>query len=122
MPGFTAPLGVDSQRQSGRIDLLERFQGQRTATAEAERDFERSQQQAFDALRSRQAWHAFSLQDKPLELTERYGDNPSGRSYLVDRRLIEAGVGLFRPAGRSRDGACWPKGWWLGRASSAARR
>jgi hypothetical protein len=78
MPSFTAPLGVDSQRQTGRIDLLERFQGQRSATAESERDFERSQQQAFDALRSRQAWHAFSLQDEPLALTERHGDNRSG--------------------------------------------
>ena len=78
MLGFTAPLGVDSQRQSGRIDLLERFQGQRPATAEAERDFERSQQQAFDVLRSRQAWHAFSLQYEPLALTERDGDNRSG--------------------------------------------
>ncbi len=94
MPGFTAPLGVDSQRQSGRMDLLERFQDQRPATTEAERDFERSRQQAFDALRSRQAWRAFSLQDEPLALIERYGDNRFGRSCLVARRLIEAGVGF----------------------------
>ncbi len=94
MPGFTAPEGVDAQRQSGRIDLLERFQDQRPATAEAERDFERSQQLAFDAISSRQAWRAFSLDDEPLPLIERYGDNRFGRSCLVARRLIEAGVGF----------------------------
>jgi hypothetical protein len=48
-----------------------------------ERDFERSRQQAFDALRFRQAWHAFSLQDEPLALIERYGDNRFGRSCFI---------------------------------------
>jgi hypothetical protein len=94
MPGFTAPEGVDAQRQSGRSDLLEQLQSQRPATAEAERDFERFQQLAYDAISSRQAWRAFSLDHEPLSLIERYGDNRFGRSCLVARRLIEAGVGF----------------------------
>src|SRR5579872_1620476 len=55
MPGFTAPEGVDAQRQSSRADFLERTQGQRPATAVADREFERFQQLAFDAISSRQA-------------------------------------------------------------------
>jgi hypothetical protein len=94
MPGFTAPEGIDTRRQSGRADLLERIQGQRPATAEAERDFERSQQLASDAISSRQVWRAFSLDDVPLPVIERYGDNRFGRSCLVAQRLIEAGVGF----------------------------
>jgi Protein of unknown function (DUF1501) len=94
MPGFIAPGGVDAQRQFGRMDLLERFRGQQPATAEAERDFERFQQLALDALSSRQAWRAFSLDHEPRPLIERYGDNRFGQSCLVARRLIEAGVGF----------------------------
>ena len=94
MPGFTAPEGVDAQRQAGRSDLLEQLQSQRPATAAAERDVERFQQLAFDALSSRQAWRAFSLDNEPRPLIERYGDNRFGRSCLVARRLIEAGVGF----------------------------
>jgi hypothetical protein len=94
LPGFAAPEGVDAPRQSGRSDLLERLQSQRPATSEAERDFERFQQLAYDAISSRQAWRAFSLDHEPVSLIERYGDNRFGRSCLVARRLIEAGVGF----------------------------
>jgi uncharacterized protein (DUF1501 family) len=73
--------------------LLDRAQSQRPVSP-AEREFERFQQLALDALRSRQAWRAFSLDDEPLSLIERYGDNRFGRSCLVARRLIEAGVGF----------------------------
>jgi uncharacterized protein (DUF1501 family) len=49
---------------------------------------------AFDLLRSGKAWKAFRLDDEPPGNLERYGDNRFGRSCLVARRLIEAGVGL----------------------------
>src|SRR5439155_18944016 len=92
MPGFTAPPGVDAQRQTGRANLLDTVQSQRPMAAAAERDYERFQQLAFDALRSGQAWRAFSLDDEPRHMIDRYGDNRFGRSCLVARRLIEAGV------------------------------
>ena len=94
MPGFTAPVGIDMERQSGRSKLLEQLQSQRPATAAAEREIERFQQLAIDALSSQQAWRAFSLDNEPLSVIERYGDNRFGRSCLVARRLIEAGVGF----------------------------
>ncbi len=93
MPGFTAPPGVDAQRQTGRSSLLDIVQSQRPATA-VERDYDRFQQLAFDVLRSGQAWRAFSLDDEPRQMLDRYGDNRFGRSCLVARRLIEAGVAV----------------------------
>ncbi|MBM3996629.1 MAG: DUF1501 domain-containing protein [Planctomycetes bacterium] len=92
MPGFTAPAGVDPQRQTGRSNLLQSMQDQRPSDSTIERDYERFQQLAFDVLRSGQAWRAFSLDDEPRQMLDRYGDNRFGRSCLVARRLIEAGV------------------------------
>jgi hypothetical protein len=94
LPGFTAPSEVDVSRQSARSDLLTTVQNQRTSASAAERDYERFQQLAFDVLRSGQAWRAFRLDDEPRWVIDRYGDNRFGRSCLVARRLIEAGVGL----------------------------
>jgi hypothetical protein len=94
MPGFTPPEGVDLSRQSARTNLLETMQNGRPTASAVERDLERFQQLAFDALRSRQAWRAFTLDNEPRHLIDRYGDNRFGRSCLVARRLIEAGVGF----------------------------
>ena len=93
LPGFTAAQDVDSQRQAGRANLLTTVQDQRSSSS-AERDYERFQQLAFDVLSSGQAWRAFRLDNEPRQNIERYGDNRFGRSCLVARRLIEAGVGL----------------------------
>lgn len=94
LPGFTSPADVDAGRQSARTDLLASVEAQRRAPSAPERDFERHQQLAFDVLRSGQAWRAFRLDDEPRVNLDRYGDNRFGRSCLVARRLIEAGVGL----------------------------
>lgn len=94
MPGFGPAVGVDSERQVGRSDLLAAVEGGRSATSPAERSYERFQQLAFDVLRSGPAWGAFRLDDEPAKVLERYGDNRFGRSCLVARRLIEAGVGF----------------------------
>jgi hypothetical protein len=94
LPGFTAPADVDANRQSGRSDLLATVQSQRSTDSPVERDYQRFQQLAFDVLRSGQAWRAFRLDDEPRQNIERYGDNRFGRSCLIARRLIEAGVGL----------------------------
>src|SRR5439155_1547066 len=70
------------------------IEGERPPAAPAERDYQRFQQLAFDVLRSGPAWKAFRLDDERPQSLERYGDNRFGRSCLVARRLIEAGVGL----------------------------
>ena len=94
LPGFIAPPDVDSERQSTRSNLLTTVQSQRPMTTTPERDYERFQQLAFDVFRSGSAWRAFRLDEEPRQQIERYGDNRFGRSCLVARRLIEAGVGL----------------------------
>jgi uncharacterized protein (DUF1501 family) len=94
LPGFTAPAGVDVSRQAARSHLLATVQNQSPTTSAAERDYDRFQQLAFDVLRSGEAWRAFRLDDEPRQVLERYGDNRFGRSCLVARRLIEAGVGF----------------------------
>ncbi|MBI2808420.1 MAG: DUF1501 domain-containing protein [Planctomycetes bacterium] len=94
MPGFTAPPGVDGPRQVGRSELLTTVENRRPADSAPEREYERFQQLAFDVLNSGRAWRAFRLDDEPRRNLERYGDNRFGRSCLVARRLIEAGVGL----------------------------
>jgi hypothetical protein len=94
LPGFTSPVGVDDRRQASRSSLLETVQSGRPALSPLERDYERHQRLAFDVLRSGQAWRAFSLDDEPRPTIERYGDNRFGRSCLIARRLVEAGVGF----------------------------
>jgi hypothetical protein len=94
LPGFTAPPEVDAARQAARSHLLATAESQRAAASAVERDYERFQQLALDVLRSGRAWRAFRLDDEPRAVLDRYGDNRFGRSCLVARRLIEAGVGL----------------------------
>jgi len=93
-PGFSAPNDVDSHRQAARSDLLTAIEGLRPVTAPTEQDYERFRQLALDVMRSGRAWKAFRLDDEPPQILARYGDNRFGRSCLVARRLVEAGVGL----------------------------
>ena len=94
LPGFDRAEGVDGERMDSRANLLAQLQGSQATIAAPERDYERFQQLALDVLRSGPAWKAFRLDNEPARVIERYGDNRFGRSCLVARRLIEAGVGL----------------------------
>jgi hypothetical protein len=94
LPGFAPSADVGSARQKGRVRLLESLQKQRSGQAEAEQDFARFQKVAFDVLNSERSWRAFKLDDEKPATLARYGNNRFGRSCLVARRLIEAGVAL----------------------------
>jgi Protein of unknown function (DUF1501) len=94
LPGFGPAPDVSAERQKGRIDLLDFLQQQRPARTEAEQDFGRFQQMALDVLNAERSWRAFGLDDEKPATLERYGNNRFGRSCLVARRLIEAGVAL----------------------------
>jgi hypothetical protein len=93
LPGFGPPANVSAARQSDRRRLLEAVEGRR-APVPAETAYQRFQQQALDVLRSGPAWRAFRLDGERPQTLERYGNNRFGRSCLVARRLIEAGVSL----------------------------
>jgi hypothetical protein len=89
--GFDLPEGVDAARQQTRAQLLEAIQPRQTAP-ETERDYERFQRQALAVGQSGAGWRALRLDGEAARVIERYGDNRFGRSCLVARRLVEAGV------------------------------
>jgi hypothetical protein len=93
-PGFQPPKEVVPTRQSERKNLLKSVQQYQAANSPAVNRYDRFQQLAIDMLGSSSSWRAFDLDLEKPETIERYGDNKFGRSCLVARRLIEAGVGL----------------------------
>ena len=58
------------------------------------RDWTKHQAQALDVLGAASTWKAFAIDDEPASLRARYGNDRLGRSCLVARRLVEAGVKL----------------------------
>ncbi len=93
--GFTLRDDLQGGRLTKRLDLqqsLGRSQiGEGTSLV---RDWTKHQAQALDVLGSRSTWKAFSIDDESPALRARYGDDRLGRSCLVARRLVEAGVSL----------------------------
>lgn len=90
------PQGLTSNDLLSRRSLLQQLEALQhrldrdpaTATLEAAR------QQAYDLLTSPKTRRALSLDHEPARLRERYGRNEYGESFLLARRLIEAGVRL----------------------------
>ena len=90
---------VPSARRADRESLLTKLQHSRQQTSlpsasDRVRQFTATQQKAMRVLDSKSAWTAFVLDNENPKTLERYGDNPFGRSCLVARRLVEAGVSL----------------------------
>lgn len=54
------------------------------------------QSKAIDLLRSEQTQGAFSIEQEPDAIRERYGRNRFGQSVLLARRLVEQGVSLVQ--------------------------
>jgi len=93
-PGFVPSEEITANRQSARIGLLDAVQKESATGSSTESNYLRYQREALDILGSGSAWRAFCLDDERPETLARYGDNKFGRSCLVARRLVEAGVGL----------------------------
>jgi hypothetical protein len=91
---FALPEGLDTARLQARfglVDLIERHdQAMQGATSGLD-DF---RQQAFRMVTSPQTKGAFDLALEPEALRDRYGRNEYGESFLLARRLVEAGVRL----------------------------
>lgn len=58
------------------------------------RDWSKYQHQALDVLGAAATWKAFDIESESASLRDRYGNDRFGRSCLVARRLVEAGVTL----------------------------
>lgn len=89
---FSLPHAVPPRRFLDRMALLRKSQRADLLKSAAPRSYSRFQQQASDILSSPASWRAFDLQHEKPRTIDRYGDNRFGRSVLVARRLVEAGV------------------------------
>jgi hypothetical protein len=94
-PEFMPQKEIGIKRFGDRADLLQRLEASRSKLpSEAIKTYKLAQQRAMSVLDSSTAWEAFLLDKEKPETIERYGDNKFGRSCLVARRLVEAGVAL----------------------------
>jgi hypothetical protein len=108
------PADLDDDRVGRRVALLDDLQRgldimewDRRAQVLVQR-----QSQAVDLLRSGATRRAFRLELEPEPVRARYGASPFGRSVLLARRLVEAGVRLvqvnwYRGADEPPANPCW---------------
>lgn len=99
LPGSLPPafnLRSDlAPRLNSRLDLLRTINGVATGPEPpAVREWNNYEVQALEVLRSGKAWNAFSIEHEKPATRARYGEDRLGRSCLVARRLVEAGVTL----------------------------
>lgn len=95
-PSFLPHEDVGMERFAHRAGLLRQLESSRLKLpCESMSIYETAQQRAMSVLGSSSAWEAFLIEEEKPETIERYGDNKFGRSCLVARRLVEAGVGLI---------------------------
>lgn len=101
-PAFMPHEDIGAERFAQRAGLLSQLDApnrqrqqvpSRTVSDEVA-IYRMAQQQAMTVLESSSAWQAFLIEKESPATLARYGDNKFGRSCLVARRLVEAGVGL----------------------------
>ncbi len=92
------PAEVSEQRLANRFSLLEQIErGQRMldrSEAKAPAGFGVFREQAIRMLTSPEAKDALNVEKESDAMRDRYGRNQYGESFLVARRLVEAGVRL----------------------------
>jgi hypothetical protein len=99
-PGTLPPVYVPDrdmgrERRADRFRLLQQVEAQEAVLHAPPSDaYSLHRDRARDLLSSQSAWKAFILDEEKPATRERYGNTRFGRSCLVARRLIEAGVGL----------------------------
>jgi len=94
-PAFLPQAEVGMERFADRVNLLRKLaDGGRVLPGEEASTYELARQRALSVLDSQSAWEAFLLDQEDPATIARYGDNKFGRSCLVARRLVEAGVSL----------------------------
>lgn len=92
-PGFKLNDDLRGSRLDRRLELQRDLGRNHIADGTVLlRDWNRDRSQALDVLAAESTWKAFSIEDEPPSLLAKYGDNRLGRSCLVARRLVEAGV------------------------------
>ncbi|MSR59363.1 MAG: DUF1501 domain-containing protein [Planctomycetaceae bacterium] len=86
------PEGVNELRLRTRLNLAETIRGNHLASAPAVTRLQSSYDDALSLVSTSAAHRAFDLNLEPDRVRDRYGRNEYGQSFLMARRLIEAGV------------------------------
>lgn len=85
--------GLTRKDLSKRRTLLAQFDGIQGRLAQGQtRSWDRFHQSALDLLAGDRTGAAFDLEQEDAKTRERYGQNRSGQTALLARRLVEAGV------------------------------
>src|SRR5207244_9745384 len=93
--GITLPTGFTLEQLENRDRLLRNFDSSFQAIdrqTDLVGGLDAFHQQALEILRSDKTRNAFSLDQEPAAIRQRYGMTPFGQGALAARRLIEAGV------------------------------
>ncbi|MFM7098455.1 MAG: DUF1501 domain-containing protein [Gemmataceae bacterium] len=93
-PAFKPHPDVGEERLRARSSLLQDVEvGQKSINGVPVDSFNIHRERALSVLNSTSAWEAFLLKNEKPETIARYGNTRFGRSCLIARRLVEAGVG-----------------------------
>ncbi|MDP7017404.1 MAG: DUF1501 domain-containing protein [Pirellulaceae bacterium] len=84
--------GIDRSRLRGRSGLLEQINDARPIKSASVEQLEQYYNKAYSMLASSGASRAFDVTREPNSVRDRYGRNEYGQSFLLARRLSEAGV------------------------------
>lgn len=108
------PDVLDVDRIERRRRLFDQLQGLAGSIASrpAAAIMDERARAAYDLLSAPKARDAFRLEQEPAAVRERYGDSPFGRSVLMGRRLVEAGVRFvqvnwYRGPDEPPQAPCW---------------
>jgi hypothetical protein len=105
---LSLPAGLTQDRLEDRRSLLRSVEKQaRGLDSAASGAMSVYQERAFSILTSSQTRKAFDLSAEPTRVRERYGNNKVGQSYLLSRRLVEAGVRFVTCFNGSNPGDGW---------------
>ncbi|HEU4751839.1 MAG TPA: DUF1501 domain-containing protein, partial [Armatimonadota bacterium] len=111
--GLNTPAPVAGDRLSRRHSLLARVQEELEQLSDSPlgADTDAYYERAFRLLTSSATRRACDVSAEPRALREKYGMHPMGQSFLLARRLVEAGVRLvtvsWGPKSGSDSNQCW---------------
>ncbi len=114
IPGCQLPDGMNTDRLTGRLSLLEQVnqQVEHMQQCEPVRGYDRHSERAIELLTGGKASVAFDLTKEPDKVRDAYGRTKYGQSVLLARRLVEAGVSLVQVHSASHDSSLPNGGGW----------
>ncbi len=91
-PALKLSRGLDPARLAQRRSLLHELNHQASLDSRTVTNLQEYYRKAYAMLASEGSSRAFELNHEPDRLRDRYGRNEYGQSFLLARRLVEAGV------------------------------